>query len=255
MKRLLIGLAAVLCSLAGNVQALGTLAELTVYDRKQMRALPVYSYEGRYYVVGKPGNEYQIVVHNQSGADILTVVSVDGVNAITGETAAPEQSGYVLAPWESYKIKGWRKSMENTAAFYFTAHENSYAARTGRPDNTGVIGVAVFKRYLQPQPLSEDKAELFRDEPAQAASAERDAAPKSLAKEQRLGTGHGRNEESYATYTSFERSSDTPDELITLHYNSYRNLVALGVIPSESAPWNPSPFPAHFVPDPPGLNR
>ena len=35
---------------------------------------------------------------NRTGARVLTVLSVDGVNAITGQTASPNQSGYVLEP-------------------------------------------------------------------------------------------------------------------------------------------------------------
>ena len=50
----------------------------------------------------------------------MTVVSVDGINAVTGETASPDQNGYVLSPHQSFEIAGWRKSMNEVAAFYFT---------------------------------------------------------------------------------------------------------------------------------------
>ena len=72
-------------------------------------------HQGRRYVVGKPGNEYSIRVRNQSGGRVLTVMSVDGVNAISGDTASTAQTGYVLSPYESADIAGWRKSMSNTA--------------------------------------------------------------------------------------------------------------------------------------------
>jgi hypothetical protein len=132
--------------MAGRAQAIGSLADIQVYDRMQNRLLPVYWHEGRAYVVGEPGNEYQIRVANRAGADVMTVVSVDGVNVVTGETASPEQSGYVFSGRQQYDIKGWRKSLDRTAAFYFTSLPDAYAARTGRPDNVGVIGVAVFRR-------------------------------------------------------------------------------------------------------------
>ncbi len=48
-------------------------------------------------------------------------------------------------PGESYQITGWRKSNTEVAAFTFTDLPNSYAARTGRAANVGVIGVAVFR--------------------------------------------------------------------------------------------------------------
>ena len=39
------------------------------------------------------------------------MTSVDGVNVVSGETASPSQSGYVLDPYESVEISGWRKSL------------------------------------------------------------------------------------------------------------------------------------------------
>jgi len=78
------------------------------------------------------------------------VTSVDGVNVISGATAAPSQSGYVLDPWGSVEIAGWRKSFDDVATFFFTDLGNSYAARTGRPDDVGVIGVAVFEEKTHP---------------------------------------------------------------------------------------------------------
>ncbi len=92
-----------------------------------------------------PGHEYAVRIRNCTGGRVLVVTSVDGVNVISGDTASPGQSGYVLDPWASVEIAGWRKSMERTAAFYFTDLGDSYAARTGRPQNVGVIGVAVFQ--------------------------------------------------------------------------------------------------------------
>jgi len=53
---------------------------------------------------------------------------------------------------QSFEVNGWRKSLEEVAAFYFTALPDSYAARTGRPQNVGVIGVAVFREQQLPRP-------------------------------------------------------------------------------------------------------
>jgi hypothetical protein len=80
-----------------------------------------------------------------SSARVLAVVSVDGVNVITGEDADPDQSGYVIEPDATVDIQGWRKDFERTAAFYFTDVGDAYASRTGRPGNLGVIGIAAFR--------------------------------------------------------------------------------------------------------------
>ena len=128
--------------------------DVQIYDRTEGRLLTSYQFEGRTYVVGRPGNEYQIALRNRAGQDVLAIVSVDGVNVVTGETAAASQSGYVIDTWRNVEIKGWRKSLDRIAAFYFTELPDSYAARTGRPDNVGVIGVALFRRRPVEPPLS-----------------------------------------------------------------------------------------------------
>ena len=242
MRRLLLALCLVLT--VAPVLAAGNLADVQIYDRATGRTLPVYESGGRWFVAGKPGNEYQVTVRNRAGGDLLAVVSVDGVNVVTGETAAASQSGYVIDPGRALSIKGWRKSLEKVAAFYFTDLGDSYAARTGRPENVGVIGVALFKRKLEPMAELDER----RGEPAAADGAARSAAPG--AKEKSLGTGHGHSETSPARYVAFERESDTPNEVVAIHYDTYANLVARGVIP-HSPRW-PSPFPGGFVPDPPG---
>jgi len=241
-----------------------TQATVEIVDRTEGRVLPMYWHQGRRYVVGKPGNEYTIRVRNGGSGRVLAVMSVDGVNVITGDTASTQQSGYVLAPYESADIAGWRKSMAHTAAFYFTALPDSYAARTGRPDNVGVIGVAVFRERARPIALEEfRRKDAARAEgqsvPAPAANVAvdaKEAASGSVAPsmQERLGTGHGRSETSYASYTRFERASDTPAETIAIYYDSYENLLAQGV-PVGSPPLarlRPNPFPdaGRFVPDP-----
>ncbi len=238
MKSLKLLGAAVAAALAISTQALavGNLAEVNVYDRSEGRQLPVYWHEGRAYVVGKPGNEYQLSVRNRQGAEVLAVMSVDGVNVVTGETAHPQQSGYVLGARSGLEVKGWRKNLARTAAFFFTELGDSYAARTGRPEHVGVIGVALYRKKPEPPQAISQLA------PAPSRGAAADAAKSA----ESLGTGHGRSEASPARHVEFERATANPAETITIHYDSYRNLAALGVI--KESPRNPRPFPG-FVPD------
>jgi len=243
-----------LLALSTQACAVGGIADVTVVDRTDGRPLHVYYHQGKAWVVGKPGNEYSVRIRNRLGEDVLGVVSVDGVNVVTGETATPQQSGYVVSSRGEVDVSGWRKNLGATAAFYFTALPDSYAARTGRPDNVGVIGVALFqrRRYEPPPyeiaPYSRRSAPQAADEAASAPRQE--SAPYRADRDAKLGTGHGRSEASHARYASFERASSAPAETITIYYDSYRNLVARGVIrePIPMAPL-PRPFPG-FVPDP-----
>lgn len=253
--------------LAPPAFALGQLAEVQIYDRKTHGMLPVYTHDGRYYVAGEPGHEYSVRVANRLDTRLLAVTSVDGVNVISGETADPAQSGYVLAPHASTNIAGWRKSMERTAAFYFTRLKNSYAARTGRPQDVGVIGVALFREHA-PEPPPRPCCWPFRSEPQGAGDAAESKTMKDSAnapaaarvpsesmaesRAESLGTGHGRSEASLVSYTDFERASSAPDEVIVIYYDSRKNLLAQGIIPAAhyADRRRPSPFPGTFVPDP-----
>ncbi|HTQ00539.1 MAG TPA: hypothetical protein VMN56_14530 [Casimicrobiaceae bacterium] len=260
-----------------------SLVQVDVYDRVNGSALPVYAKDGRNHVVGVPGHEYAVRIRNTTSGRVLVVTSVDGVNVITGDTAAPSQSGYVLDPWGSVEVGGWRKSLSRTAAFYFTDLGDSYAARTGRPQNVGVIGVAVFqerpKRVALPQydyrgRASKDAAAESSGnvERAEAPSSSARAAPPAAAAEGapaaeprqplademksmgKLGTGHGRSEESNVTLTQFDRATSYPAETVSIQYDRRENLVAMGVIPQPTpyiARREPNPFPGmRFAPDP-----
>jgi hypothetical protein len=259
----------------------GSIADVEVYDRTTGRTLPIYQHEDRLYVAGEPRHQYELRVRNSSSGRVLAVTSVDGVNVITGETAAQEQSGYVLGRWDSVRIEGWRKSLDEVATFYFTKLADSYAARTGRPHDVGVIGLALFRErrpYYEPYyerpccarlqddnpeapaasaPRSDAQAsdELAREGDTSGARAERPTESKSESKSaSKLGTGHGHREASPAQYVNFQRASSTPDETIVIYYDSRRNLVAQGVLQEPERPWyadrRPQPFPNGFVPDP-----
>jgi hypothetical protein len=245
----------------GCAHAVGGTVDLRVMDRATGEALPTYWHDGKWWVPGKPGRRYAVALTNRSGGRVLAVVSVDGVNVISGETAAPDQTGYVLSSGQFAQITGWRKDMSRVAAFEFTSLPNSYAARTGRPDNVGVIGVAVFRERVRYEPPALSKEHQSRNEaaspPAPAAGAASDATGSAEARrseraqESRIGTGHGRSERSVTSHTDFERASSTPDEVVTIHYDSRENLLAMGVIPAPRTVPNPFPAAAGFVPDPP----
>ena len=106
------------------------LAEVQVIDRTTGQTLETWRHRGRLYIAGTPGNRYAVNLRNRSDGRVLAVISVDGVNAISGETANASQSGYVLAPGQAAEIAGWRKNMDEVAAFYFTRIADSYAARS-----------------------------------------------------------------------------------------------------------------------------
>lgn len=269
-RTLLRAAAATALLMAGSSPAIslaGSLASVDIYDRSAGTSLPMYRHHGRRYVAGQPGNEYAIRIRNNTDRRVLAVVSVDGVNAVTGESASPDQSGYVLEPGGYVNIQGWRKDLNRTAAFYFSDPSDSYAARTGRPKDLGVIGVALFRerdferpallsrerRYAVPSPQAPAEADAAGDSKARGEAGSPEYA--SAARLPSLGTGHGRGEYSPVEQVAFERASSRPDELIAIRYERHETLVAMGVLPEpryRPRPRQPDPFPGTlgFVPDP-----
>jgi hypothetical protein len=251
------------------------IASLEIFDRDGGGVVPTYHRRGRAYVIGRPGARYALRVRNLTPERVLVVLSVDGVNVVTGETADWRQSGYVLDPWRSYDINGWRKSTTEVAAFEFAPIERSYAALSGRPGHVGVIGMAVFRERVVPPialqaPPIAPRAER-RSEGAAGGSTDVSraaAAPAAPAAEARsrhesdaadgpasgkLGTGHGQREWSMSRRTHFERRSARPDEVVEIAYDSYERLAEAGIVPR---PYGGSarPFPMSepgYVPDPP----
>jgi hypothetical protein len=71
---------------------------------------------------------------------------VDGLDVIGGRPANFGLRGYVIDPWDSMIIDGYRRSHSEVAAFRFGSVRGSYAARsTGSDREVGVIGVALFQ--------------------------------------------------------------------------------------------------------------
>lgn len=242
----------------------GPLVDVSVVDRDTGEWLSQHPHRGDLWVAGTPGNRYSVRLTNTTGERVLVVLSVDGVNAITGQTAHPSQAGYVLEPWQTTEVTGWRKSMTDVAQFVFTDLRDSYAARTGRPHNVGVIGVAAFReartyRYPQyaPPPIARGSMEEKRAEAEAAAPAgsSRSIAANDAAKQQSIGTGHGGREWAPTSRAGFDRATRQPEQVSEVRYDDYRRLVALGVVPRRHGPtWRdeaPRAFPGGFVADPP----
>ena len=262
-RRLLLALA--LTSTACTPLSARDLVLLDVVDRDSGQTLPEYRHRGEDWIAGVPGHRYSVRLTNTTGERVLVVLSVDGVNAVTGQTASPSQGGYVLEPWETAEIAGWRKSLDDIAQFVFTDLPDSYAARTGRPTDVGVVGVAVFRerqvRAVYAPPPSPPVANGMARQEASKAAAPAASADRALASEaeampqpQRLGTGHGQREWAPVGQIEFTRASSRPQQVTLVRYDDADNLVALGILPRYYPPYarnTPRAFPNGFVQDPP----
>lgn len=229
---------------SANDRVEGRFVEVAVLAGNRNEPLTVYRQGPRSYVAGASGEPYRLLLTNRSGERVMAVVSVDGINVLDGKTAAYNQMGYVLEPYQTATIDGWRKSYDHVARFQFSNLPNSYAGQTGRPGQIGVIGVAVFQeRYVRPRPMGRGAADASVAETSSAAQNARG-----------LGTGHGPSEWSPVDPTTFVRRSTTPVETVRIDYDRWNTLVRKGIArPEQGRRGEPDPFPAQngFVPDPP----
>ncbi len=109
------------------------------------RVLPAASVGSQLYAVGQPDERYSIAVANDSGTAYEVVLSVDGLDVIDGRAASFDKRGYIVDPFTSVVIDGWRTSTDSVATFRFSSVDDSYAERMGDGRNVGVIGAAFFR--------------------------------------------------------------------------------------------------------------
>jgi hypothetical protein len=107
--------------------------------------LPAFLHLGSLYFAGQQGERYDLRLTNNTGERVEVVITVDGRDVISGELGNfKRQRGYVLDPWGTVVISGYRQSLEQVAAFRFSDLGGSYTALRGSPEHAGVVGVAVF---------------------------------------------------------------------------------------------------------------
>jgi len=115
------------------------------------RSAPLYFAPGRWdrrYFQALRGRNYALRVRNRTDRRVGVLISVDGLNVVNGERSRLQrnESMYVLDPWETATVRGWRTSLEQVRQFVFVDEERSYAERTGQANgDMGWIRVLAFE--------------------------------------------------------------------------------------------------------------
>src|SRR5687768_7888447 len=70
---------------------------------------------GRFYLEAREGARYAVQIANRTHERLGVLLTVDGLNAISGDrdrgAGRPAGRMYVLHPWDSASIQGWRTSL------------------------------------------------------------------------------------------------------------------------------------------------
>jgi hypothetical protein len=213
---------------------------------------------------------------------VEAVVTVDGRDTITGALGDYRRHrGYVIEPYGSITVDGFRQSLDHVAAFRFTALSDSYSARRGSPHHVGVVGVAVYeeyeyrppppRRYSRPVQPSRPYYDPYAGADAEEAAKRSDGrargnrpAAESAPDDaygyggrwsppphpERLGTEYGETQWSSVREVEFRRKNKRrPDALLTVYYDSLDGLRARG-IQVDPYLYDPYPDPYPYAPDP-----
>lgn len=122
-----------------------------VQVRVDGRAAPLFlspQGDGRNYFQAFAGRNYSLVLRNNTSQRIGVLIAVDGLNVVNGEKSGLQgtEPMYVLGPWETANIDGWRTSLDAIRRFVFVDEERSYASRTGQANgDMGWIRVLAFR--------------------------------------------------------------------------------------------------------------
>lgn len=114
--------------------------------------LTEYYHNGNFFVEGRTNSNYELRVRNNSPERIMAILSVDGLGVIDGKVAGADSSGYIVEPWQTLSVPGWKVDGATAAKFQFGSASGSYSNRTSRgKKNVGVIGMMVFRpKYVPP---------------------------------------------------------------------------------------------------------
>jgi len=236
----------------GLREAPATLVAVSVeIDGRPASLYPAPDGSGRYYLEARAGSRYAVALANRCGERVGVVLTVDGLNAISGERDTGRGRMYVLDPWQRTSVQGWRTSLQQVRQFTFVDERRSYAARSGKAnEKMGWIEVAAYRerrafvqavpdpgppRRPHPAEEPEDRGRAQAPPPPEASAEAPTARLESDAKARSYpGTGWGERTHDPVVLVSFDPEAE-PRERVTLRYEYRPALVALGVLPPRTS--------------------
>jgi hypothetical protein len=116
----------------------------------------------------------------------------------------PTERMYIVLPYESVRVDGWRTSQDVVNRFYFTVPEDSYSLKTFGDDSAmGVIAVAAFREktpvILEKKTPALERRSMFKG--FSTAPSDRQAQAEG---ENSAGTGFGKEQYSPARKVHFD---------------------------------------------------
>lgn len=129
------------------------------------RPVREFEHEKKTYCESREGTEYSLRIKNGTAGRALAVISIDGINAVSGQpvTNSPDEMGYVLAAHETQIIKGYRADENTAASFKFVKRGDSYATEKAEGQGNGVIAIRVYREKDDTAQKLKDLQKQFAD--------------------------------------------------------------------------------------------
>ncbi|MEM1008806.1 MAG: hypothetical protein AAGJ35_07335 [Myxococcota bacterium] len=219
------------------------------------QSLPTFWAHRRFYLIGRSGQDYRIMIRNRSSKRLEVLTFVDGRDVISGARGnIHRHRGYILSPYAYVSIPGFRIHQGYVRAFRFAPKVYSYAGKRGDSFlHIGRIHFAIFQEkkrfWSRPyRPMIPQQHKRYtnksRDHQHHRAPASGSAPTKNKKSfptrhphttqrmgrrhmfipqpQPGLGTARGQQIHAPAQYTSFVRASHNPSWSTTVRYNHCR---------------------------------
>lgn len=237
------------------------------------KSIQEYHKDSKTFVEGREGSKFALVIKNLTGRRLLVHPTVDGLSAMTGEEASKtDKRGYILDPYAIVNVPGWRLDDESVAHFFFAGAGESYAEKTDKELNKGVIAAAVWEEVYKlitywPYDFNDcwsqlDKRSFGYDANradnnsfgwsgshtgslSYSASYSASCPEQTLYECNNLGTGFGERTQHHVRRAEFEASTVEPIGTAVIYYDNLEGLRARGIKIRSKKKSNglPNPFP------------
>jgi Curli production assembly/transport component CsgG len=104
------------------------------------------------WVMASPGEEYQIVLENDTDRRVGVVLLIDGINSIFMKRESPVGAAkWVILPHSRAVIPGWQVDLNTARKFVFAGKSMSLAAQKGVTEEIGLISASFYPEELAPK--------------------------------------------------------------------------------------------------------
>lgn len=249
--------------------------------KKNKTAFPQYSHNGKIYVEGVKNEDFYIEIKNNHNKRVEVVGSIDGRDIVSGKEADYKSNqGYIINPYETQIIKGYRLDDNKVGQFTFADKNKSFSVEIANDneENVGVFGFAEFEEieysyiptipFIPYQPVPYDEGWWYDwydkwnwNEWGGINTQKWIISPHSVeteifcstsksscsgeVKTQNLGTTLGNTVEQKINYTFFTRKTpETPNCIYVLYYDDEESLISQGIKQTQNKiKSSPNPFP------------